>query len=160
MFKYKALSILYNLCPSRKLKAKIWKYANDEFPIVKRSSWLPKLRREYRNFARPYLPDQDPNNEQNDALATVQSCHWCILLLERNKCPLQGYQSFVSLKGLLNNLTAKTRTKKKECQDCRPTLLDANSSPSSHPFLHIIRTCKAKCKGVSVTPFSCSVRSP
>ncbi len=38
MLKYKALSILYNLCPFRKLKAKIWDYANAEFPIVKRSS--------------------------------------------------------------------------------------------------------------------------
>ena len=35
MFKYKALSILYNLCPSKKLKKYIWDYANAEYPIVK-----------------------------------------------------------------------------------------------------------------------------
>lgn len=35
MFRYKALSIIYNLCPSKKLKKRIWEYANDLFPIVK-----------------------------------------------------------------------------------------------------------------------------
>lgn len=94
MFKYKALSVLYNLCPSKKLKRLIWEYANAEFPIVER--WInpfkrPNLARWHRVFANDTFQQDPVIVSKNDDLATrksksLLSAAWSVTCLTHTMC--------------------------------------------------------------------------